>query len=433
MKRAAALLFLLAACTGPVREPGARPEAPPLGAALPAGGTAWSNAGLAEVFGALTFELEWGASRAGLVRLPEPVTVALDGPGAAAYAGFLRQYLGYLADGTGIAIEPGGAANLHVRLVEGRAFAQALRGAACVVTPGDRGWAAFRRDGAALSGAAMAEVDTLEAATIFIPADAPPHLIRACLIEEIAQALGPANDLSGLGPSIFNDDAAHLWPTAVDLMMLRVLYAHELRPGMGRAEAEAAARVALDRLNPAGRAAPALPFVPDAALGDWRTMAGRVHERDLPPARRIERARAALRLAEARAPGSPQACRSRTALGRALIAAHPAEAAEALAGARALCAAVHGAQDIRVARLRVDEGAARLAAGDPAGALAATDAAEGPLAAHAQDERLAALYAVRARAYRATGEHARAEATHRLAAAWGAYALGADEGPASGP
>ena len=44
---------------------------------------------------------------------------------------------------------------------------------------------------------------------VFLPADAAPQELRDCLHEEIAQALGPLNDLYRLPDSIFNDDNVH--------------------------------------------------------------------------------------------------------------------------------------------------------------------------------------------------------------------------------
>ncbi|MDT8344561.1 MAG: DUF2927 domain-containing protein [Thermohalobaculum sp.] len=440
MRTALALLLaaaLSAGCAGfgtrqaPYRT-GEKPGFPKLGAALPAGGTAFSDASLAAVFTTLAFDFEWGAARPGLVRLAAPVRVGLEGAGAEQYGAFLAGYLRFLAQGTGIDIAPAGAAadgaaaNLHVRLVDGVAFAQVLPGAACVVAPGEVAWSAMRSDPSGYGGDAMAAVRDLAEVTVFIPDDAAPHQIRGCLIEEVAQALGLVNDLYGLGPSIFNDDAAHLWPTALDLMMLRVLYAPELVPGMDRGAAEAAARQALARLNPAGQAAPDLRLVPDAALGDWRALAQKVHRRDAEPATREARARAALDLVSARAPGSPQHCLGLTTLGRALSLTRPAEAAGVLAEARALCARVHGPGDIRLARLGLDQAIAHLRAGDARAALAAAGGVEAALADHAQDEALATLYAVRARAYRALQQGERAFEAQRRAAEWGAYAFGAD-------
>lgn len=44
---------------------------------------------------------------------------------------------------------------------------------------------------------------------MFIPNDTSAQEIRDCLNEELAQALGPLNDLYRLSDSVFNDDNMH--------------------------------------------------------------------------------------------------------------------------------------------------------------------------------------------------------------------------------
>jgi hypothetical protein len=55
--------------------------------------------------------------------------------------------------------------------------------------------------------------------------------------EEIAQALGLANDSPRARPSIFNDDEEFALLTGQDELMLRMLYSPELQAGMTEAEA----------------------------------------------------------------------------------------------------------------------------------------------------------------------------------------------------
>jgi hypothetical protein len=104
---------------------------------------------------------------------------------------------------------------------------------------------------------------------VFIPDNAPPFQVRSCLLEEIPQAMGLVNDLYGLGSSAFNDDGAHVWPTKLDYLMLRVLYAPDMETGLTRSVVEARARSVLDRINPAGIGAPPLPPLHLSELGDW--------------------------------------------------------------------------------------------------------------------------------------------------------------------
>ena len=77
--------------------------------------------------------------------------------------------------------------------------------------------------------------------------------MRDCLHEELAQALGPLNDLYRLSDSVFNDDNMHTVLTGFDMLILRVFYSPALRSGMTRAEVAARLPAILAQLNPAGQ------------------------------------------------------------------------------------------------------------------------------------------------------------------------------------
>ena len=65
-----------------------------------------------------------------------------------------------------------------------------------------------------------------------------PDLLRlSCVHEELAQAMGLANDSPTARPSIFNDDEEFGLLTRQDELLLRILYDRRLRPGMTEAEA----------------------------------------------------------------------------------------------------------------------------------------------------------------------------------------------------
>jgi len=426
------LALMLAACAGTgvaPQPPGTQPAYPAFGRALPAGHTAYDNASLAALFARLTFDTEWGGRRARLARYEAPVRVGLEGPGSAAYAGFLARYTAYLRRHAGVRIATGDqGATLHIRFVDGARFRRVLPAAACVLVPGDIGWEAYAARPDALGGDALVAMETIAETTVFLPQSAPPHAVRTCLLEEIAQALGPINDLYGLGPSIFNDDFAHLWPTRLDLLMLRVLYAPELRSGLSRTEAEAAARAVLGRENPAGRSAPALRVSEPAAAAEWRALQDGIVTRAARPAAQRARAARALALAEAAMPGTPQHCQSLITLGRVLSRAEPEAAIARLDEAAAICRAAHGADDIRLTWARLEAAAAWRALNRPDRVLEATEGLEAPLAGLGQEERLAALYALRAEAYLAENRGAMAAEARRLARGWGAYAFGRGRG-----
>ncbi len=404
---------------------GARPATPALYAALPAGHTGYSNDSLADLFVTLTHETEWGGARRNLVRLEEPVVVGLEGRGAARHAGFLRDYLAYLRQHTDIDIRAGGPGrSLHLRLVDGGGFARLLPAASCVLVPGDVAWPAFAAAPDRLGGLAMEAAERLEAVTVFIPDDAIPADIRRCILEEVAQALGPVNDLYGLGPSVFNDDFGHLWPTRLDLLMLRVLYDPAMETGLGRAETRRRARAVLDRINPAGRRAPPLPRLTARREGPWARLIGEAHSTSAGRHAQRRAAEAALDEARAALPGTAWHCQSLETLAHLSRIEAPARAASLLVEAERVCAAVHGGDDPRLARIRLLRASLALADADPDRALALSEGLAPRLAAHGLDEALAAQYALRVRALEALGRDAEAAAVRRLAEAWGAYALG---------
>ena len=89
---------------------------------------------------------------------------------------------------------------------------------------------------------------------IIIPNDASPQEVRDCLHEELAQALGPLNDLYRLPNSVFNDDNVHTVLTNFDMLILRATYAPELASGMSRDAVAQRLPSIFARINPRGTA-----------------------------------------------------------------------------------------------------------------------------------------------------------------------------------
>ena len=403
-----------------------KPAFPELGAALPAGHTGFDNATLARLFTSLSHDVEWGARRRHLVRYEGPISVGLEGPGWAAHIPFIDGFLAQLERNSGVAIaRAAGPANLHIRLVEGARFDALLPTASCIVAQGDMSWDVFAANPSHHGARALLAAERLEQTTIFIPRTAPPYLVRNCLLEEIPQALGLANDLYGLGPSIFNDDAAHLWPTKLDYLMLRVLYAPEMVTGLDRRETEARALGVLNRINPAGISAPPLPLLRQRSLGDWPELIQKVFSRGASERAVQDYAQKALTIVEAYAPMSAQHCHTLITAGRVLSRPEPERALELLDLAQRVCDLAHGVSDIRHARIKLESACALLRLERFDEAIAVTEAIWPVLAAHGQDERLAALYTMQSEALAATEPgSARTASVARLAAEWNAYALG---------
>ncbi|KPQ07228.1 MAG: Protein of unknown function (DUF2927) [Rhodobacteraceae bacterium HLUCCA12] len=141
---------------------------------------------------------------------------------------------------------------ITVEFVPRRQMRAVVPAAACFVVPNVDGWddfAANRRSPVI----DWTRVTQRRKAAVFVPADTTPQEIRDCLHEEIAQALGPLNDLYRLTDSVFNDDNFQTTLTGFDMLVLRVWNAPELRSGMRRSEVAARLAPIFNRLNPSGR------------------------------------------------------------------------------------------------------------------------------------------------------------------------------------
>lgn len=429
---AVSVVVALSACTphGPTRDrphqTASQPGFPRLGGATPAGDTTFSNDSLADLFVHLTHDLEWGARRPHLLRYEAPVRVGLSGQGSAQYEEFLDTFLHELREQTGIDIaRSSGPRNMSIRFVPGAAFRARIPQHFCVVAPGELDWPTFRSDPAKYGTRAFEIARKLNAMTVFIPDNAEPWLVRICLIEEITQGLGPANDLYGLGPSIFNDDAAHVWPTALDYLMLRVLYQPEMRTGLNRRETKVRARRVLQRFNPRGSSAPPLPPLRIRQMRDWAETLKKAFDQDRSRKARLDSARAAIRMAASRAPGSVQHCHSLTVLSRVIR--EPIKSKlSALERAIGVCTAAHGSSDIRITKLLLEKARATHRSGRPGAAFGISEPLAARLAAHGQEERLVALYALQAASLRAIQQSTKSFTARRRAGEWGAYALGRD-------
>lgn len=94
------------------------------------------------------------------------------------------------------------------------------------------------------------DANTYTAAVAIIRSENPDLIRLSCVHEEMAQALGLANDSRDARPSIFNDDDEFALLTRHDEMLLKMLYDPRLKPGMSAAEAAPITRIiAREMLN----------------------------------------------------------------------------------------------------------------------------------------------------------------------------------------
>ncbi|MCC1492337.1 DUF2927 domain-containing protein [Cognatishimia sp. F0-27] len=212
-----------------------------------------SNADIARDFLDLSFMLESGRTLRMMTRFEGPISVRVTGAPPASLGADLTRLLHRLRSEAGIriALTPGPHANITIQAVPRSAIRKAMPQAACFVVPNVSSLAEYqaaRRNGSLN----WSRLTAREKVAIILPNDASPQEIRDCLHEELAQALGPLNDLYRLPDSVFNDDNVHTVLTGYDMMILRITYDSSLSNGMSRSEVADRLPAILARINPAG-------------------------------------------------------------------------------------------------------------------------------------------------------------------------------------
>lgn len=213
-----------------------------------------SNSDIARDFMDLTFKLESGRSLPALSRFEGPISVKVIGDAPSLLDSDLRRLLHRLRTEAGLEISqvaPSQKANVIIHAVSRKQIRKALPMAACFVVPNVTSLAEYKklRRTRALNWARITERTTV---SIFIPNDSSPQEMRDCLHEELAQSLGPLNDLYRLPDSVFNDDNVHTVLTGFDMLILRATYDPALRTGMSQSEVARRLPAILSRLNPRG-------------------------------------------------------------------------------------------------------------------------------------------------------------------------------------
>ena len=384
------------------------------------------NGQLARDFMALTFQLETGRQLDTFTRFEGPIRVAVEVVGGTVPPTLgpdLDDLLARLRDEAGIDIARAGPdtpASLVVTALPRALLQRHVPGAACFVVPRVSGWKDYlaRRSGAATDWTTLT---TRTRASVFLPTDVSPQEIRDCLHEEVAQALGPLNDLYRLPWSVFNDDNLHVVLTPYDMTLLRATYDPALASGMGRADVAARLPGVLARLNPAGRTADGAA-VPEATA-DWTRALQAALSPGGTPASRLAQAQTAVTLSRAAGWTDARDAISQLALGRAAMPLDAGTAIAALVEAGRIYRRLNG-EGLQTAQVAMQLAAFALGAGDPEAALMilgrAVPAAEGAQNA----DLLATLLLLRAEALEQTGSPEAAARDRRRGLSWGRYAWG---------
>nr|WP_096786006.1 DUF2927 domain-containing protein [Rhodobacter sp. CZR27] len=379
------------------------------------------HAEVARDFLDLTFAMESGRALERMTRFEEPITVSMSGEVPATAPGDLARLLGRLRSEAGIDIrETGGPAAVSIEFVTRQRMQALVPTAACFVVPRVSSFAEYRaeRRNPQVDWATLAE---RERVSIFIPSDTSPQEVRDCLHEELAQAIGPLNDLYRLSDSVFNDDNFHTVLTGFDMLILRITYAPELRSGTTRAEAAKALPGLLARLDPQGRPGKAAPPAPTPRA--WTEAI----ERALGPTgsdrTRREAAIRALHIAEDQGWQDARMAFSLFAVARLSMANEIATAVAAFIEAARIYRSLPGGE-IQAAHIDMQMAAFALSSGQAAEAIILCNRSI-PVVTRAENAALlATLLMIRAEALRLQGHAAEARASRLESLAWARYGFG---------
>lgn len=359
----------------------------------------------------LTFAMENGRQLDTFSRFEGPVTVAIAGQAPPTAARDLGVLIGRLQSEAGIDIRPAtGPATITVEFASKGELRRLAPTAACFVVPNVGSLAEFRRHRGS-AAVDWAQVTVRERAAIFIPADTSPQEIRDCLHEELAQALGPLNDLYRLPNSVFNDDNFHSVLTSFDMDILRMTYSPRLSSGMSRAEV--AARLGTSpEIGPGN--APDWSHAVETALGRSGSLGSRKAE-----------AERALALAEAAGWQDGRLAFSYFALGRLLAGTEPERAVDAFRHAAAIYGSLPGGE-VQVAHVDMQLAAMALAGGLAEEAVQLADRAIPVVKANENAALLTTLMLIKAEALEQLGNPQAAAALRMDSAPYARYGFGPD-------
>ena len=248
-----------------------------------------ANSDIARDFLDLAFNLESGRSLPTLTRFEGPISVRVTGRPSAGLGSDLNRLLHRLRTEAHIDIRQNQAdnANITIEAVSRKEIRAVLPQAACFVAPNVSSLVQYSlaRRTSLVNWTDLKERKRL---SIFLPNDASPQEVRDCLHEELAQALGPLNDLYRLPDSVFNDDNVHTVLTGFDMLILRAHYDPSLHNGMQKSEVAKRISPILSRINPRGK-----QFAPRRLTHTPRSWINAIQRALGPGAKQKERIRAA--------------------------------------------------------------------------------------------------------------------------------------------
>ncbi len=383
------------------------------------------NSEIAQDFLDLSFRMESGRNVAQMTRFEGPITVRATGATNPTMIRDLEELLARLRTQAKLDIRmvsPDQPASITIEAVPRAVLSAAVPKAACFVVPRLTSWREFKiaRRTPQVDWTTLKRRDR---AAIFVPADVAPQEIRDCLHEELAQALGPLNDLYRLPDSVFNDDNIQAVLTGFDMLILQAYYAPELRNGMSRGEAAVRIPGILARLNPAGERQAGAPL--NDTSRDWIEAMETALTNGASPARRRAAAQQAISLGTAFGWTGVRAGFAQYAYGRLQVGNDPTAALAAFNAAQTTYAGSATTQ-IHAAHIGVQQAAFALAAGDAARTIALSDRWAPVAERHQNAALLATLLMFKAAALEMRGDIAQAESLRLDSLGWARYGFGSD-------
>lgn len=373
----------------------------------------------------LSFQMESGRQLPYLTKFQGPIKVSVVGTARASLQRDLDQLLARLRSEAGIDIaraRPDEAAQIVIQAIPQKTLQRAVPQAACFVVPNVDSWGAFKKNRASTL-TDWTRLQSRTRATVIIPSDAAPQEVRDCLHEEVAQALGPLNDLYRLPDSIFNDDNFHTVLTGFDMLVLRAYYAPQMYNGITKSEARRILPGLLSQLNPRGGTATARSgsFTPQA----WNnTIAASLAPR-VPPGKRANLAAEAVRIARAQGWTDNRLAFSLFVQGRVTLGQRPQLAIDSFVKSGMIYRQLYGTS-VHAAHVATQMAAFALSTGEFTTAIKITDESL-PAALKGENAALlATLMMIKAEALEHTGQGAAASALRLDALGWGRYGFGSD-------
>ena len=382
-----------------------------------------SNASIAQDFMDLTFQFESGATLKTFSRIEGPITLRVLGKAPKSLNRDLDRLLKRLSAEAGIYIDKVPADEDAVITIDVRSASEiksAGGNAACFVHPNVSDWEEYK---ATKRTSGWNGLEYRDRMAIFLPADRSPQLILECLHEELAQALGPVNDLWRLDDSILNDDNIRTVLTPFDMTILKATYSSELRTGMSRMEVAARLPGILDRINPAGRGGGATSAARTTA--SWEKNLTAALNRKNPMSKRQSSATKAVEIARKAGWTDNRLAFSLLELGRVSRTKNPKLALQSFLEAGKIYED-RSTTDVHAATVAVEVSAFMLRAGQPEVAINLIDQHTRAARDGQNAELLAMLLMIKAEALDSLGQASEAATVRRESLGWARYGLGSD-------